>query len=97
MERARLPSLIALDRRDFDPSMQRVWRRDLERLQSLLQAHRYDRADTLSRKPLGDPSRDARDWSQVPGSALKRRATTHLAPAHYHTSDEPTSGCRRRY
>ena len=39
VERARLPSLIALDRRDFDPSMQRVWRRDLERLQSLLQAH----------------------------------------------------------
>ena len=29
-ERARLPSLIALDRRDFDPAMQRVWRRDLE-------------------------------------------------------------------
>jgi glyoxylase-like metal-dependent hydrolase (beta-lactamase superfamily II) len=89
VERARLPSLIALDRRDFDPSMQRVWRRDLERLQSLLQAHRYDRADTLSRKLLGDPLRDARDWSQTPGSAAKRRATTHLAPAHYHTSDEP--------
>jgi hypothetical protein len=89
VERARLPSLIAVDRRDFDPAMQRVWRRDLERLQSLLQAHRYERADTLSRKLLGDPLRDARDWSQVPGSALRRRNTTHLAPAHYHTADEP--------
>ena len=71
VERARLPSLIALDRRDFDPAMQRVWRRDLERLQSLLQAQRYDRADTLS-KLLGDPLADARRLVATPGSALKR-------------------------
>ena len=89
IERARLPGLVTCDRRDFDPALQSVWRRDLERLQSLLQARRYERADVLSRKLLGDPLRDARAWAPAPGTAALRRATTNLAPAHYSTADEP--------
>ncbi|KAJ8602217.1 hypothetical protein CTAYLR_003650 [Chrysophaeum taylorii] len=84
--RDRLPRLLCYAPPDLADPMATVWRRDLERLHSLLAANdeqTLDRARTLSRAVLVSPLRDVRDYDDPNIPPPDARARTLLPRASY--------------